>query len=144
MLFSIVGFTLAHTYTELENVKYWLWILVEISILNILTFPDKHYGKCSSSRNPTDNVSSSYNLSHSTTSKVTITWICKLFTTHIHCAHCTNVFLVPNLRKNVSVTYQIRADDKTALKKTRTIRLIKNTEVVVVWSGGIKVRITNK
>lgn len=30
------------------------------------------------------------------------------------------------------VTYQIRADDKTALKKMRAIRLMKITEVVVV------------
>ena len=53
--------------------------------------------------NPLITVSSSYNLSHSTTSKVTITWICKLFTTHIHCAHCTNVFLVPNLRLFIEI-----------------------------------------
>jgi len=30
-----------------------------------------------------------------------------------------------------SVTYQISADDKTALKKTMAIRLMKKTEVVI-------------
>lgn len=60
--------------------------------------------------------------SHSATSKVTITWICKPFTTNIHCARCTNVFPVTNLRLFIEIQLKKKLLTKSELMIRRRSR----------------------
>lgn len=71
-----------------------------------------------------DNVTPLLNevTSHSTTSKVTITWICKPFKTNIHCARCTNVFSVRNLRTFIEIQFKKTLLTKSGLTIRRRLR----------------------